>query len=149
MDKAFVQLGAVAGVGAVFAISKLVTRPKIHEVVRKRPKIVSREPHLASIVSEFAAFTNGAGIDALLDDLEKIIEYTQTKKKANQWLIARLNGDILRKAHKLCQMEMSAFAGVDTNTEAYFDKLLLAKDELLPKFEGRLDDLLHNYILDT
>ena len=141
MQRIVAQIGALAGVGVTVMLAKKMFRPKIHVLVHAHPKIVSREPAIAEVLSNLALVGDEYRLNKILDVLDEVIRLASVQKKSNQWHISRLNGEIIRQAKEMCKISSS----VD---DATFQGIMFANDEYIPQLETLLDNMLHNYLLD-
>lgn len=141
MQKVVLQMGALAGIGATLLATKKMFAPTIHPTVAAHSQIVSREPALAEVLSHLASVRDDPRMEKILAIVDEVINLSLSEKKANQWHIARLNGEILRQAKAMCVMSNC------TENDATFEKVVFANDEYIPQLEGLLDNILHNYLL--
>ena len=142
--KSFLQVGALAGAGAVLAFARHVLfRPEIHPVVIEYEDIVRRQPAIAETVSKIGFVADEQKLREMLHVLNEAVKLASKRGKANQWHVARLNGEVLRQTKAMCSMS----SAVDVDDER-FQSMMIVIDEVVPQIETLLDNMLHNHILD-
>jgi hypothetical protein len=131
--------GAI-GLGAL-ALRRMTITPS-HPSVARRAELLQHAPALAAAASELALVDEeGARLEALLDDLVRIVRLDRQGGPAAQWRMARLSAKIVRDAEAMCR------AAPIAQSERVFRAVMVCREETVPKLRGLLDDLLHNHLL--
>jgi hypothetical protein len=143
MQKVALQTGTLLGLGATVLLAKKMFVAKVHPLVAEHKSLVAREPALAQTLTLLVdAPTEEASFVEILTLVDEILRLHSVKNKTNQWYIARLNGEVVRRLRHVCTT-----AG--RQDDGAFQNALLAQDEYIPQVETLLDNMLHNYLLDT
>jgi hypothetical protein len=144
MQKIITQAGALLGVGTTVFLVRKLWRRELHPVVSAHCQLVTKEPALAEVLSELAAVGVNEQFELILEITDEVIRLAndKIKNKSNQWHIARLNGDIIRRAKDMCKIK-------GRMDEASFQTVIYAKEEHIPQLESLLDNVLHNHLLDS
>jgi hypothetical protein len=141
MQRILAQTGILVGIGASVMVSKKMFQPRIHPWVTSRCDLVREQPAIAEILSRLAVVGDQERLNVILNVLDEVLKLASTRKKSNQWHIARLNGEIIRQAREMCKISGS----VDDST---FQDVVFANDEYIPQLESLLDNVLHNHLLE-
>ena len=122
------QVGTLAGVGlSLWGVSRAMRR----EV---DPAVAAAGIEGETLVDALTQLRyGGCASDVDLTDVRTVLDLSTERDPRNQWRIARASAGILRRVRAACQ----------TTGDAYLI------DDVLAQFEGALDDVLHNHLLDA
>jgi hypothetical protein len=134
-----VLFGAI-GLGTL-ALRRMTSTPS-HPRVARRTELLQYAPALAAAASELALVDEEGGrVEALLDDLVRLVHLDRQGGPAAQWRMARLSTKLVRDAEAMCR------AAPIARSERVFRAAMACRSETVPKLRGLLDDLLHNHLL--
>lgn len=133
------SLFAAVGVG-LYALRRF-GGASLHPVLVEYPELVRRFPGLAATVSELGRLGNDAGLRALLQKVQQIVDMDLRRGPGAEWKISRLSSEVVRDADAMC------VAAPKTSSDELFRAVLACRDETIPQLRGHLDDLLHNHML--
>lgn len=122
------QVGTLAGVGlSLWGVSHAMRRevdPAVAAAGIEGDALVDALTQLRS---------DGCASDADLSDVRAVLDLSTGRDPRNQWRIARTSASILRRVRAACLATGDAYL----------------MDDVLAQFEGALDDVLHNHLLDA
>lgn len=134
------HVGFLVGMGASVWMVRSVMSVPVHPLVASRAQLVREQPALARVLSELVQFGAHDETEALLDVVDEMLRQLTTSTRAAHWHVARLNGEIVRQARRMCAMRTRC-------DDATFHGLVVANDETVPELEAVLDNMLHNALL--
>jgi len=134
-----VQTVALGGLGAAFYAAKALFQPEIDARVGARRMLAAREPNLAVLLTQLCRLGDDAGMEALLDVVDRIVEHDRCGDAASQWYIARLSADVAARTRGMCRAAV--------RDPALFAHSSYCSDEVLPQIDQQLMNLLHNHLL--
>ena len=137
------QVGALAGIGAAARWRATGARAAAAAPGGGRRAPLTRHRALAATLTQLAVLGQPEAYAALLDVVAEVVTLDETRCGASQWKIARRSGEAVRRARAMC----AEFPITSSSSDETFRAVLLARDELVPRLQSQLDDLLHNHLL--